>query len=333
MKFPGFLVRLRDRFGTLPSHLRILWLIVPVLLIVAPILLFVLAYCIDDDLDLTPNPDFTAEGGSRAIELAATLIHRQTHKDGWAPSRLWFHASAWSSNMRNFQIGIQEATARFITEMADSVGRERGSGAADADLNLASGNLKYDPTAWLFPSAVSKYDEAVAALVRYDRREAAGQAKYDKIASNLAQLLDRVAKDLGSQSSTIELLVSSRDDYTPAAYAALPADAKSLLDSNGGYFDHRAQVEYYATKGRLYAYYILLSGIGVDFKEILDQKHCQDHWDNMMNSLRAASRGRKFMVANGGADAEFTPNHVAIQGVHLQRTYMQMREVEDILNR
>jgi len=74
MKFPGFLVRLRDRSGTLPSHLRILWIIVPILLIGAPILLFVLAYRIDDDLDLTPNLDLSQRTG-----LVGAGAWRQAH--------------------------------------------------------------------------------------------------------------------------------------------------------------------------------------------------------------------------------------------------------------
>ena len=50
--------------------------------------------------------------------------------------------------MPNFQHGIQQALARFATEMADQIGRSRGSASADHDLNEARGLLNYAPDIW-----------------------------------------------------------------------------------------------------------------------------------------------------------------------------------------
>src|SRR5579871_4193902 len=124
MSVGTFLTSARDRLAAFLPVQRY-WLalaLAPVLVVVLAGIAFLITYRIDDDLDLAPDPAYTVAGGSKAVAIAATLIHRQTHIDGWSPSKLWFHPSSWSRNMRNYQTGIQEATARFITEMADSVG-------------------------------------------------------------------------------------------------------------------------------------------------------------------------------------------------------------------
>ena len=164
--------------------------------------LFIYEYRIDDDPSLKPSPQHAVEGGSKAVTMAATLMDLETQH--WAPNKLWFYPIAHSSNMIAYQKGIQYAVAQWATQMTDFLGRERGSGEADPNLVAAKGLLNYDPTAFMLPSAVSQYRDGIGNLDDYNRRLAHGQAKYDKIASNLSDFLIKVGKDMGSQSGTIE---------------------------------------------------------------------------------------------------------------------------------
>ena len=320
------------RLGNLHAGLRWGALAIPVLLLLFLVAFFI-EYRIDDSPNLAPNPQFTIAGGSKAVTMAATLMDLEINHTAWAPNRLWYHPIAYSSNMNNYQQGIQYAIARWAVEMADMLGRERGSGEADADLTTASGLFKYDPTAWIFPSAVSQYDKGIDHLVAYNRRLAAGQAKYDKIASNLAVFLDRISKDMGSQSAVLELTVLSPDDFTAEEKQHLTDNERAALSRNGGYFDGRAGAAFYATKGRLYAYYVILKAIGEDYADVLATKHAEEHWANMLVSLRSAATFSKFFVANGAAGAYFTPSDLSTQGFHLLRADKQLAELVDILNK
>lgn len=286
-----------------------------------------------DDMHVKPDSRHAVERGSAAVAVAATLMDRQIHDAGWAPNKPWFFPIAHSTNMKAYQRGVQYAVARWANEMADFLGRERGSGEGDPDLTAAKGLFSYDPTAFLLPSAVGQYEEGIQRLAAYNRRLAAGQAKYDRLSSNLSDVLVRISKDLGSQSATLELTVLSPEDLDAEERARLTDKQKAVLESNGGYFDGRAAETFYATKGRLFAYAELLEALGEDYRDPIAAKGAKEHWAEMVTSLRAAARLGKYFVANGSADAYFTPNDLAAQGFFLMRANQRLREVADILNR
>jgi hypothetical protein len=328
--------RMRDgiagRLGNM--HVAIRWTLAAVpLLLLLYVAVFFFEYRIDDSPDLQPNPKFVVTGGSKAVTMAATLMDLEINHTEWAPNRLWYNPLAYSSNMRNYQQGIQYAVARWAVEMADLLGRERGSGEADVDLNSASGEFKFDSTAWFLPSAITEYNKGIDRLAVYNQRLAAGQAKYDKIASNLSLFLDRISKDLGSQSNSLELIVLSPDDFTAEEKQHLTDSERATLSSNGGYFDSRAGAAFYATKGRLFAYYVILKAIGEDYGDVIAAKHAEEHWANMLVSLRSAATFSKFFVANGAAGSYFTPSDLSTQGFHLLRADKQLEELADILNK
>lgn len=305
----------------------------PVLVVAVYMLVFFIQYRIDDDADLAPNPDFVVEGGSRAVTMASTLMDLEINKTGWAPNKLWVWPVAHSLNMTAYQKGIQYAVARWVNEMSDIVGRDRGSGEADPDLVVAKGKFSYDPTAFILPSAVSQYKEGIAALTRYNRRLAQGQARYERLAGSLADVLSKIDKDLGSQSATLELTVLGPDDFSDEELALLNSGQRAALSSSGGYFDPRATEAYFATKGRMYTYYVLLEAMGEDFREVLATKGATEHWAKMLVSLRSGALLYKFFVANGSTNSYVIPSDLARQGFFLLRTDKQIQELIDILNR
>lgn len=292
---------------------------------------FIWQYHIDDDPALKPAAAHAIPGGSKAVAMAATLMDLETAH--WAPNKPWFYPIAHSTNMVAYQKGVQYAVAQWATQMSDFLGRERGSGEADANLVTAKGLFNYDPTAFILPSAVTQYRDAIRNLDAYNRRLAAGQARYDRIAGTLSDFLVRVGKDLGSQSGTIELTVLSPGDFSEAEKQHLTDNQRRVLSSNGGYFDGRAAETFFATKGRMYAYYLILNAIGEDFQDVIAAKGATEHWQNMLVSLRSGATLNKFFVANGARGSYFTPSDLAYQGFFLLRFDKQLHEVADILNR
>lgn len=278
-----------------------------------------LAHQINGDVDYQTPAEFQVEGGSRAVSIAAALIDREVTKTKWVANKPFIFPSSLLDNMPNFQMGLVYAISRFAIEMTDVLGRTRGSSQVDPDLDKASGLLKYDGTIWVWEpttslmptaSAERQYVAGEKALMRYNRHVAEGKAIYDKRADNLIEFLSRVEADLGSSSAIL---------------------AERAMTSEAGWFDTRADDIFYATKGRLYGYYLLLRELGVDFQPVLAEKNVESAWTQTLASLRVAAAMDPLIVANGANDGFLIPSHLAVQGFYLLRARTQLREVENIL--
>src|SRR5512134_36549 len=121
-----------------------------VLLLYYPVGMIVV-HTINDDPGFGPGE--VPQGQSRAVALAAALIQREVVETSWPANDPFFMPGAALDNMPNYQHGIQQALARFATEMADQIGRSRGSSSADSDLSEARGLLNYAPDVWYVSSA------------------------------------------------------------------------------------------------------------------------------------------------------------------------------------
>lgn len=292
-------------------------------IVVAVVLFFpismLVVHSIDDDPDFVPPPALDVAGGSRAVAMAAALVDREVNETGWVANAPFPFPSHFLDNMPNFQLGVVYAVSRFAVLMSDQLGRTRGTSQVDPDLDKAAGAFKYDGTRWfwrpsvsLLPtaSAESEYRAGVRSLTAYNRRLAAGQAVYDRRADNLVALLESVAADLGSASAAI---------------------AERIGASGTFWFDTEADDLFYANKGRLYAYYMILREVGHDFAGVLAERRAEAVWKQMLDSLRAGAELHPLIVSNAAADSVILPNHLTTQGFYLLRSRTQIREVASVL--
>jgi hypothetical protein len=299
---------------------RSIWLVMPLGLLLLAVYYgggMALVHRINDDLDYTMAEP--AAGSSRAVAMAATLIHREVDENYWTANDPWFLPGAALDNMPNFQQGIIYALGRFAVQLSDQLGRARGSSQVDPDLNLAAGFLRYSGTIWIInpksslgigASSESQYRQAETALNGYNKRVAAGTAVYDRRADNLIATLDSIAADLGSQSAIL--------DEQVRAYSFLGLDFKS-------------DDVYYGTKGRLYAYYLLLRELGRDYEQIIANREVTPVWEAMIASFREAAGLQPLVVLNAVPDSLLIPSHLAAQGFYLLRARTQLREITNIL--
>ena len=269
--------------------------------------------------DTTFTPPKPVEGGSHAVAMTAALIERETSIHRWVANDPWFLPGAALDNMPNFQQGIIYALSRFTVEMADQLGRTRGSSEVDADLDKAAGLLKYPGTIWLFdfstslaPTASSEtqYRAAQRALERYNTRLAAGQAVFDRRADNLQPTLHRFTAHLGSSSTVIHQHLHKAGDWG---------------------IDREVDDIFYRIKGRTYGYYMVLSQLGLDFADVMRGKDVVKAWENMLESLKEAAVLDPLIVTNGSPDGLFLPSHLAVQGFYLLRARTQLNEIMAIL--
>jgi hypothetical protein len=265
------------------------------------------------------GPGEIAPGASRAIAVAAALIDREVDQHGWPANDPWFYPDAPLDNMPNYQQGIISALARFTLEMTDQIGRSRGSSQADADLQTAAGQLQLPGTKWLWdwrvsiwPSATAEaqYRAARQALLNYNNRLAAGNAVFERRADNLLGTLDRIGADLGSASAVLEQRIETH---------------------SGDLIDFQADDIFYNTKGRLYAYALLLRELGQDFAPVIKERDLEVVWNQTVDNMILAARLQPWFVVNGAPDSQFFPSHLASQGFFLLRARTQLREITNIL--
>ncbi|MCR9254481.1 MAG: DUF2333 family protein [Alphaproteobacteria bacterium] len=280
-----------------------------------------LVHKVDDNLDFKDAAwrDTVGENASKAVGVSAALLRREVEGYGWVANNPFFLPGSILDNMPNFQVGIVQALSRFGVELTDQIGRTRGSSQVDADLEKAAGLLKYPPDVWLFdfstswaPTASSdaQYRAARRSLISYNERLANGNAVFDARADNLLGTLDRVATDLGSASAVID----------------------SHLREGGPWpVDYVVDDIFYRNKGKLYAYYMLLTALGEDFEAVLRDRQLGPVWAQMLASLREAAELDPLVVVGGAADGLLFPNHLTSQGFFLLRARTQLREVTNIL--
>ncbi len=273
---------------------------------------------IDADTDFAVSAGDVTTGQSRAVAIAAALIDREVNINRWTANDPFFLPASALDNMPNFQQGVIAAVARFTIELTDQIARTRGSSEVDSDLDKALGLLKYPGTVWIFdlstswvPTASSEaqYRAGLRSLLRYNARLAEGNAMFERRADNLIVILDRIAADIGSSSASLD----------------------RQIRENSGLFDLHADDLFYGVKGRLYAYYLILRELAIDFGNILDDRDLAPAWSRMLDSFRASAELEPWVVVNGPPDSPLLPSHLAAQGFYLLRARTQLREISNIL--
>jgi hypothetical protein len=262
------------------------------------------------------DPD---QGPSQAVATAAALMDREVNQTAW-PANDPFFMPGWAlDNMPNFQIGIRDALKRFALELQDEIGRNRGTSAADPDLQTAASAFNYAPDIWvwnpgssLLPTATSdeQYRRGVRALRSYNARLGQDKAAFERRADNLLSTLDRIGNDLGNASDRTQ---------------------RQIDDHSGSWMDFHADDVFYLNKGLLYGNALILRDLGTDFGKILEEKGAKQIWDRMVTSMMEGAQLRPWIVINGRPDALMQPNHLAAQGFYLIRARAQLEELNDVL--
>jgi hypothetical protein len=153
-----------------------------------------------------------------------------------------------------------------------------------------------------------QFRAAREALLAYNDRLARNAAVYDRRTDSLAAVLNRIAVDLGSQSGLV-------DEH---------------LRAEGGWpVNPEADDIFYRTKGRLYAYHLVLREVGRDFDGVIRSGGLGNVWAQAVESLREGSLLQPKVVLDGSPDTGIFANHLASQGFYLKRALVQLREMSD----
>ena len=105
----------------------------------------------------------------------------------------------------------------------------------------------------------------------------------------------------------------------------------AVAEDSGFWPDFNADNLFYANKGRLYAYYLLLRELEVDFANVIRERDLGAPWTQMLDTFREAATLQPWVVVNGDPASQFLPSHLAAQGFYLLRARTQLKEIINIL--
>ena len=288
-------------------------------------------------------------GRSQVVEVQAHLIDFLVNQNEWVPAMPQFKVGVlgligwedtpWFDNKAAFQLGVLAALRRNSIELTDILGRERGTSEADSNLQAARGLVAFDDRTWWFnpfdeqrsfgPVTPSPrhYRRAIRLYNRYNDDLEKCQALYDARADNLFQLLDRVAKDIGS---TVDALAKRS---TGRVYDARTDTFVQGEGNNRGWFDFRADNLFMFASGQMYAYHGILQGARADFAPIVESRDLEDVWNRMEQHVAAAAVLSPLIISNGREDGFLMPAHLSTLAQNILRARANMTELRDILKR
>ena len=266
---------------------------------------------------------------SQIVRAASDLTRFNVDENAWVPSMIFykmgFFGIDWANtpffdNKASFQLGVHSAVQRTAVELTDALGRVRGTSEIDADLRDARGAMQFDESTWYFgldpfgpkTPTPSFYRTGANKLDSFNERLSQCNASFDARADNLINLLDRIAKDIGSTSEAIRNRAELR---------------------NSGWFDVRADNEFWRAVGQLYGYYGVVKAAQTDFSDVIQTRGLTALWDRMEEQLRTALELSPLIVSNGDEDGFVMPTHLTTMGFYVLRVRANMTEIRDVLQR
>jgi hypothetical protein len=266
---------------------------------------------------------------SAVVMMSAALTDQNVNQNTWVSSTLLYKlglfgldwdTTPFMDNKASFQRGVNQVVRRTAIQLADNLGRVRGTSGINNDLQDARGNIQFDESTWYFGTdpfgfktpTPSYYRAAVESWNRFNTSLASCEAVFDTRSDNLLQLLDGMASDLGN---TSDILRRRSEEF------------------NAGWFDTRADDRFWFAYGQLYAQYAILQATRADFGEVIRERNLTAIWTELERQLQGALRIQPAIISNGREDGWIMPTHLATMGFYILRVRSNMVEIRAILDR
>ena len=267
--------------------------------------------------------------GSAIVEVTRDLIDFNVNQNTWVPSQPLSKAGLFGIPWKNtpfldnkaaFQLGINTVIRRTTIELADRLGRVRGTSQINQNLQDAKEAMAYTEDAWWLtfsppfvqPSTPERQRAALRALEGFNQEMTDCRGEFDARSDNLLQFLDRITGDIGSTSDILRARMEASDL---------------------GWFDPRADDRFWFTYGQLYAYYGILRATRSDFQNVYNDRRVTNVAQIAEGQLRGALDMTPFIISNGNESSWIMPSHLATMGFYLLRVRSNLVEMRDILDR
>lgn len=287
-------------------------------------------------------------GRSQLVDMEIHLIRFLVDENRFVPSmiqhKMGIFGYPWDETpifdrKSMFQKGVMKSVRRISIELVDIIGRVRGTSGADKDLENARGLLQYDMETWWINPFDSKrpfgpitpsdavFRKAIPSFESYNARLEKCEALFDARRDNLGQLLDRVAKELGSTVDSLSKR-SRTDIWDPRRNEFVPSEGNDL-----GFFDMKADGMFWEALGEMYALHGLMQAAREDMVEAVNNFRLNEIWDQTESAIAEATILWPLLVSNGAEDGLVMPSHLSALAQRILRARANIIEMRDILNR
>jgi len=266
---------------------------------------------------------------SAIATMAADLTDVNVNQNAWISSTLLYKVGLFGldwdrtpffDNKASFQRGTNQVVRRVAIELADNLGRVRGTSGINNDLQNARGNIQFDESTWYFgvdpfgfkTPTPSYYRSAVESFRRFNADLEVCNSVFDARADNLTQLLDRMASDLGNTTDILR---------------------RRSAEFNAGWFDTRADDRFWFAYGQLYAQYQILQAAKADFRDVIRDRNLTAIWAEMELQLQQSLDIQPAIISNGAEDGWIMPTHLTTMGFYILRVRSNMVELRSVLDR
>jgi hypothetical protein len=239
---------------------------------------------------------------SNTLNMMAFIIDDEVNQKLWTPNLPFFFPSYFLVNMPNMQLGVISALGNFSTAFSRIPGHQ--TSLKDQPLSQIAKRLNYPGTIWLFapdstlstaPSANSQYRQARRLIIAYNRSLVAGTSTFNKNPSDLTFLLRRINQDITASNRTLE---------------------KLIREESSNFFGSRPSGPFHFHQGKIYAYFMLLRALGMDYQGIIVGSDLYPTWVKMLKHLEDGSNLSPRIVRNGDMNSITAPNHLAYLSLH-----------------
>ncbi len=229
----------------------------------------------------------TGPTGTALVDaLIKPLDYELNHRFwGWRPNDI----IPIGDNVVNFQRGVLEISRRTAVTLAERISRTGITAAFDPDLENAMNWFMIKPNHYWFPSAESKYRDALKAFKAYRSRLAEGQAQFFNRADNIIPLLMAYEDLLGSCEEN--LVKNAEEDGAPVSF-------------------FKSDDYFFYTKGVVSTLSGLLKAIAHDFKDIVASRQAQEDIHHAIESCHHAMEIDPIIIVNSDASS-ILANHRA----------------------
>lgn len=257
---------------------------------------------------------------SATVEMMSFLINREVNQNLWTPNLPFFFPSYMLDNMPSFQLGMISGISTVANTMSNRLDSAISQGNEELHLKNAAKLLKYDGRIWMFsahnnfspvPSAHSQYRKARKQLMKFNQDLSSGQTAFYKSPADLSYFLSKINKDL---------------------YRSLGKLESQIREENTSFTDFKADNVFYYNQGKLYAYYLLLKALGVDYKDIIVEKSAYQLWTTSIKAAEDGSILDSFYIRNGEQSSLTAPNHLQYLAYYILKTIDINKKIIDKLD-
>ncbi len=261
------------------------------------------------NIEKKPYKSQNTDGRLASFDVVSYLINREVHHKIWTPNLPFMFPSYFLDNMPSFQTGIINACAQTVLAF-EGVTFSKATDSARHNLLEGINLLQYPEQIWMFsphnklspaPSSGTQYKKGRKKINNFNAEISGGLTEIERSHENLSLILHIIKKDL-------EKTTRKTDEH--------------IRENAGSFIDFQKDNIFFYEQGKLYAYSIILNGLGTDFKNILIKNDLYQPWTIMIKSMEKASELSPSIVRNASIDSSVAPNHlVSINYLALRSLY------------